>query len=104
MPTPTVNIEPMERLADKVKGLIGVLERTRTELSQTIEYNLTLGREVEHLKAQQAMDFGPTESHEITRPIRADAALFAPSIKRPDADPQVAGRLRLRHKLRLNHV
>ena len=55
MPTPTVNIEPMERLADKVKGLIGVLERTRTELSQTIEYNLTLSREVEHVKAQLAM-------------------------------------------------
>ena len=52
MPTHTVDVESIERLADKVRDLIGVLERTRGELSQTIEDNLRLSREVEDLKTQ----------------------------------------------------
>ena len=52
MPTHTVDVESIERLADKVRDLIGVLERTRGELSQTIEDNLRLSREVEDLQKQ----------------------------------------------------
>jgi regulator of replication initiation timing len=52
MPTHTVDVESIERLADKVRDLIGVLERTRGELSQTIEDNLRLSREVKDLKTQ----------------------------------------------------
>lgn len=52
MTTDTIDVEPIERLAQKVKGLIAVLERTRSELSQTTEDNLRLSREVEQLKAQ----------------------------------------------------
>ena len=52
MPTHTVDVESIERLADKVRDLIGVLERTRGELSQTIEDNLRLSREVQDLKTQ----------------------------------------------------
>ena len=52
MPTHTVDVESIERLAEKVRDLIGVLERTRGELSQTIEDNLRLSREVEDLKTQ----------------------------------------------------
>ena len=54
MPTHPVDVDSIERLAEKVKDLIGVLERTRGELSQTIEDNLRLSREVEHLKAELA--------------------------------------------------
>ena len=52
MPTHTVDVESIERLAEKVKDLIGVLERTRGELSQTIEDNLRLSREIDDLKTQ----------------------------------------------------
>ncbi len=52
MSTHAVDVEPIDRLAEKVKGLISILERSRGELSQTVEENLRLSREVEHLKAQ----------------------------------------------------
>lgn len=52
MPTHTVDVEAIERLAEKVRDLIGVLGRTRSELSQTIEDNLRLSREVEELKVR----------------------------------------------------
>ena len=54
MSSPPVDVEPIERLSQKVKSLIAVLERTRTELTQTVEDNLRLSREVEHLKTQLA--------------------------------------------------
>ena len=46
------DVEPIERLAEKVKGLIGLLGRTRNELSQTIEDNRRLNQEVERLRAE----------------------------------------------------
>ena len=49
-----VGLEPIERLADKVKGLISVLERTRAELSQTIEDNQRLRDEAENLSKRLA--------------------------------------------------
>jgi regulator of replication initiation timing len=52
MPTHTIDVESIERLAEKVRDLIGVLERTRSELSQTVEDNLRVSREVEDLKTQ----------------------------------------------------
>ena len=35
--TYTDSLEPVERLAEKVKSLIDVLERTQTELAETID-------------------------------------------------------------------
>ena len=52
MSTHTVDVESIERLAEKVRDLIGVLERTRGELSQTIEDNLRLSREMDDLKTR----------------------------------------------------
>ncbi len=49
-----IDVEPIDRLAEKVKGLISILERIRGELSQTVDENLRLSRDVEHLKAQLA--------------------------------------------------
>jgi len=54
MPTHTVDVESIDRLAEKIKDLIGVLEHTRAELSQTIEDNLRLTREVDELKTQHS--------------------------------------------------
>ena len=50
--THTVDVESIERLAEKVRDLVGVLERTRGELSQAIEDNLRLSREAEHLRSE----------------------------------------------------
>ena len=54
MPTRTthgVDVESIERLAEKVRDLVGVLERTRGELSQAIEDNASLSREAEQLRS-----------------------------------------------------
>ena len=50
--TQAVDLEQIERLADKVRALVGILERTRAELSQTIEDNQRLQREVESMREQ----------------------------------------------------
>ncbi len=42
-------LEAIKRLADKVKDLIGELERTRAERSETIEDNQRLRHEIESL-------------------------------------------------------
>ena len=48
--TQPVDLKSIERLADKVNELIAVLENTRLELSQTVEKNTHLNKEVEQLK------------------------------------------------------
>ncbi len=48
------DVEPIERLAEKVKGLIALLDRTRGELTQTIEDNRRLNQEIERLRGQLA--------------------------------------------------
>ena len=53
-PTSSVSLEPIDRLADKVQSLIGVLERARAELTRTTEDNTRLSREVDALRAQLA--------------------------------------------------
>ena len=57
MPTRTthgVDVEAIERLAEKVRDLVVVLERTRGELSQAIEDNARLSREAEQLSSELA--------------------------------------------------
>jgi FtsZ-binding cell division protein ZapB len=53
-PSSSISLEPIDRLADKVQSLIGVLERTRAELTHTAEDNARLSREVDALRAQLA--------------------------------------------------
>ena len=50
----SVSPEPFDRLADKVQSLIGVLERTRAELTRTAEDNVRLSGEVDALRTQLA--------------------------------------------------
>ena len=40
--TSSVNLEPIDQLAEKVQSLIGVLEQTRAELTRTIQDNTQL--------------------------------------------------------------
>ncbi len=49
-----VDVEQIERLADKVRGLIGVLERTQSELAQTVDDSSKLHLEIESLRSQLA--------------------------------------------------
>ena len=53
-PTSSVSLEPIDRLADKVQSLIGLLERTRAELTRTAEDNIRLSGEVDALRTQLA--------------------------------------------------
>ena len=48
----TLDLVQVERLAEKVKGLIDQLERTRSALAEASEENATLLREVDALRAQ----------------------------------------------------
>ena len=50
----TVDLEPIERLAEKVKGLVDLLEHTRSELEQTVDDNQRLKREVQSLSERLA--------------------------------------------------
>ena len=49
-----LDVEPIDRLSEKVKGLISILERNREELAQTVEENVRLSQEIEQLRAQLA--------------------------------------------------
>ena len=50
----SVDIETIERLAEKINALVGLLDRTRAELAQTTEANDHLSKEVDRLRAQVA--------------------------------------------------
>lgn len=52
--TSSVSLEPIDRLADKVQSLIGVLERTRAELTRTAEDKVRLSGEVDAMRTQLA--------------------------------------------------
>lgn len=47
-----IDVDQIERLVDKVKGLIALSERTRSELARAHEDNQRLQNEVESLRAQ----------------------------------------------------
>ena len=64
MGTYIVDIESIERLADKVKELVEVLERTKNELSKQIEDNARLTKTMEDLESQISASKG--EHVEVT--------------------------------------
>ena len=53
-PASSVSLEPIDRLAGTVQSLIGLLERTRAELTRTTEDNVRLSGEVDALRTQLA--------------------------------------------------
>ena len=49
-PASSLSIESIDRLSEKVQSLIGVLERTRTELTRATEDNARLSQVLDLLK------------------------------------------------------
>jgi regulator of replication initiation timing len=46
----TVDVEPIDRLEEKVKQLVGLIERQRSEQARLVEENGRLSREIESLQ------------------------------------------------------
>ena len=46
------DVEPIDRLEEKLKMLVGVIDRLRSESAKAIEDNQRLSREVESLRAR----------------------------------------------------
>lgn len=49
-----IDVEPIDRLEEKLKMLVGVIDRLRTESARAVEDNERLAREVESLRARLA--------------------------------------------------
>ncbi len=60
----TVDLEPIDRLEDKVKRLVAMVERLRSEHARTVEDNQRLRSELDAARARAAEADG--RSHEVT--------------------------------------
>jgi regulator of replication initiation timing len=49
-----VDLEPIDRLEEKVKMLVGVIDRLRSERAKVADDNDRMGREIEALRARLA--------------------------------------------------
>ncbi len=47
-----VELEPIDRLEEKVKALVGIVDRLRTEQARTLEENQRLSRELDALRGR----------------------------------------------------
>jgi regulator of replication initiation timing len=52
--TRSVDLEPIDRLEEKVKALVGLIDRMKAEQSRAAEENDRLARELETLRARVA--------------------------------------------------
>jgi regulator of replication initiation timing len=50
----TVDLEPIDRLEEKVKMLVGVIDRLRAERAKVADDNDRMGREIEALRGRLA--------------------------------------------------
>lgn len=50
--TRSVDLEPIDRLEEKVKLLVGMIDRLRAESAKASEENVRLGRELESARAR----------------------------------------------------
>jgi len=62
--TAGLELAPIDRLEEKLKLLVGVVERLKAEQAQTLEENQTLKAEVESLRGRVAA--GETRSTELS--------------------------------------
>ena len=53
-PAPSLSLESIDRLSEKVQSLISVLERTRAELTRASEDNARLSQELDLLQSRLA--------------------------------------------------
>ncbi len=56
--TRSVDLEPIDRLEEKLKLLVSMVERMRTEQARAAEENLRLSRELDGLRARLASTDG----------------------------------------------
>lgn len=52
--TRTVDLEPIDRLEEKVKMLVGLIDRLRAESARSAEANAMLTREIEALRTRMS--------------------------------------------------
>ena len=52
--TRAIELESIDRLEEKLKLVVGMVERLRTDQAKTVAENERLNREIEHLNAQLA--------------------------------------------------
>ena len=73
--TPGVDLEPIDRLEEKVKRLVDLVDRLKAEQTRAAEENQRLSREVEALRARtalgEALDAEVTSLREERDVIRA---------------------------------
>lgn len=58
---PTVDVQPIDRLEEKVKLLVGMIDRLRADCARATEENARLARELETMRARlsDAEGIGP---------------------------------------------
>jgi regulator of replication initiation timing len=66
-----VDLEPIDRLEEKVKLLVGVIDRLRADQVRAADENTRLSREVDGLKARLAETEGTTSELAALREERA---------------------------------
>lgn len=66
-----VDLEPIDRLEEKVKLLVGVIDRLRADQVRAADENTRLSREVDGLKARLAESEGTTSELAALREERA---------------------------------
>jgi regulator of replication initiation timing len=59
-----IEIEPLDRLEEKLKRLVSMVERMKTEQARATEENQRLGRELDAMRARVAA--GETVATEVT--------------------------------------
>lgn len=56
--TRSVDLEPIDRLEEKVKRLVGLIDRMKAEQARTAEENQRLARELESMRARLSANDG----------------------------------------------
>ena len=56
--TPSVDLEPIDRLEEKVKALVGLVERMKSEQARAADENQRLSREIEAMRSRIASSDG----------------------------------------------
>jgi regulator of replication initiation timing len=62
--TRSVDLEPIDRLEDKLKRLVGVVEQMRTAQARAAEENQRLTREIESMRAR--LTASESTAHELS--------------------------------------
>jgi regulator of replication initiation timing len=65
-----VDLEPIDRLEEKVRLLVGMIDRLRAEQARTLEDNQRLAREMDALRARMADAQGASAEVEALREER----------------------------------